>query len=226
MKPLFLCFFVGTVVLTSCLKEPVEPQVIVEPPQPVEVKLDSIVQGTLYNVTIGDEAEKVYSDLQQFSETEKPIAYLGITGQFNTKLHDLENRIPLYSALILDRKPSSPEGGQIYFEGNVIKSIYSRNGIKLQTWPNSSSTALKVGDIVDTVYDKLTKLHSESRYAGLFAYIGMFDKNIETEFDPIQEKSTLWQFSIAEDDKNFIRIDLVFEDGILTKIRSRHERYL
>src|SRR5690606_37986219 len=102
MKSLFLSFLVGVAFITSCSKEPVDPQVIVEPPEAVEVKLDSIMQGTLYDVTIGDNAESVYADLQMFSKQEKPIAYLGITGQFNDRLEDLENRIILYSSLVLD----------------------------------------------------------------------------------------------------------------------------
>src|SRR5690606_36599792 len=93
MKSSFLSFLIGAVFITSCSKEPLDPKVIVEPPEPVEVKLDSILQGSLYNVTIGDNSEKVYTDLQMYAKDEKPIVYLGVTGQFNTELEDLENRI-------------------------------------------------------------------------------------------------------------------------------------
>lgn len=226
MKPLLLSFLAGAVLFTSCLKEPQEPELIVDPPDPIEVRLDSTMEGTIYNVTIGDNAEQVYADLQQYAKDEKQIPYLAITGQFNTEVADLENRIPLYNSLIFDKKPSAAEGGQIYFEDGIIKSIYNRDGKKRQSWPSASSDALKVGDGIGSVYGKLVKLQRKPSYAGFFAYIGMFDKNIKTEYDLVQQKSTLWQLSVSEDDKNFIRIDLIFEDGVLIKVRSRHERYL
>src|SRR5690606_30345540 len=147
------------------------PEVIVEPPEPVEIKLDSIMLGTLYNVTIGDNAESVYADLQIYAKGETPIGYLGITGQFNDRLEDLENRIILYRSLVLDRKPSAKEGGQIYFANDVIKEIYNRDGVKLKSWPNSSSGALKVGDPVNSIYRKLIDLRRKPHYAGLLEYI-------------------------------------------------------
>lgn len=211
----------------SCLKnESTDPEIIIEPPMPVEVKLDSIMTGSLYNVTVGEDAEEVYRGLQGFSNAKGKIEYLGITGTHNATLSDLKDRIPLYNSLLLDRKPSLPQGGQIYFNNNEIVSIYHRDGKKVSSWPWDAADPLRVGDPVTVIYDKLIKLQKDPSYARMFDYIGMFEKNMNKPFDAFQNRSTLWQFSIAEDDNNFIRVDLVFENAKLVKIRSRHERYL
>ncbi len=218
---LFSILFVG-----ACAKKETEPEIIVEPPEPVEVKLDSIQTGKIYNLTIGDPAEKVYADLQLFTKDMKQKPYLSITGMLNDRIENLEDRIPLYGSLIFDRKPSSANGGQIYFEDNAIKSIYNRNGTKLTSWPQSSPDALRVGDPLVDIYGKLVKIHADKRFSSLFGYIGMFEKNIATDYDRIQAESDLWQFNFSIDSKQFMRLDLVFDDGKLTKIRSRYERYL
>lgn len=227
MRLLFTNLSVTVLLFASCLKhDATNPEIIVEPPMPVEVKLDSILTGSLYNVTVGTGAEEVYKGLQGFSNAKGKIEYLSITGTHNMALEDLKDRIPLYNSLILDRKPSLPQGGQIYFENNEIASIYYRDGKKVASWPWDAADPLRVGDPVTVIYDKLVKLQKNPDYARMFDYIGMFEKNMGKPFDAFQNKSALWQFSIAEDDKNFIRVDLVFEDAKLIKIRSRHERYL
>lgn len=226
MKYLLLnVFFVGLIV-SSCSKSPVDPMVIVEPPEPVEIILDSIIEGTLHGMTVGDGAEQVYTDLQLFTKTKETTTYLSITGQLNPAITDLNERVPLYASLIFDRKPSSPAGGQIYFEGNLIKTIYNREGKKLTSWPNPSSNALRVGDSVEDIYGKLVKIHADSRFSNLFDYIGMFHKDTDKAYDPVQRLSNLWQFNFSIDEKNVIRLDLIFANGTLTKIKSRHERYL
>ncbi|WP_028298159.1 hypothetical protein [Olivibacter sitiensis] len=225
MKHLFIC---ATLLFSfaSCSQGIVEPEIIVEPPEPVEIVVDSILQGTLYNVTIGDDAEKVYADLQEFSESLTQRPYLAITGQFNDRIEDLKDRIPLYQSLVFDRKPSSPNGGQIYFEDGIIKSIYNRKGEKLTSWPQSSANALRVGEPVSGIYDKLVKINTDQRFSSFFDYIGMFEKNTKTAYDPVQNRSLLWQYSFGIDEKQFNRVDLVFKDGMLTMIKTRYERYL
>lgn len=225
MKKRWSILLITLVFFGSCLKEPLEPVIIIEPPDPVEVRLDTIEEGTLHNITIGDPAEKVYADLQLFAEDRNMPPYLSITGMLNHRIEDLKDRIPLYRALTFDRRPSSSEGGQIYFENHVIKAIYSRNGTRLLSWPRSTPHALRVGDSVSDIYEKLVKISAESRFAFLFDYIGMFHKNLETSYDHVQEQSDLWQFNFSIDDNQVMRLDLVFEAGILVKIRSRYERY-
>lgn len=218
--------FVSLSLLCSCSKINTKPEIIVEPPQPIEVRLDSIQEGEIYNVKIGDAAEKVYADLQFFAKGVKQKPYLAITGFLNDRIEDLEGRIPLYGSLIFDQRPSAKKGGQIYFEGNTIKSIYSRDGNKLTTWPHGSSSALQVGDRITEIYAKLIKINGDKRFRSLFDYIGMFEKNLETGYDPSQEKSDLWQFNFSINKKQLVRLDLVFEEGKLVKVRSRYERYL
>jgi len=223
---LFIPILMSSLLFFSCIKDNKDLEPIVEPPWPIEVKTDSIMTGTLYNVTVGMSAEEVYKGLQGFSNAKGKIEYLSITGLLNVGVNSLKDRIPLYKGLILDQKPSSVSAGQIYFKNNKIESIYQRDGVRLTKWPYDAGDPLRLGDPVESIYDKLKKLESDSRYTRLFEYIGMFEKNLDRPFDSIQKKSTLWQSSIAEDDKNFIRIDFVFDNEKLVKIRSRHERYL
>lgn len=214
------------VLFSSCIKEEGGPEIVVEPPEPIEVKIDSILTGSLYNVTIGTAAEEVYTGLQGFTNARGKIQYLGIVGLLNMKVTDLKDRIVSYNSLILDQKPSVAFGGQIYFKGDKIESIYFRNGAKTSSWPNNANDPLRVGDPVATIYDKLIQLEKDSRFTRFFEYIGMFEKNMDRPFDAFQSRSNKWQFSIVEDDKNFIRVDLEFKEAKLVKIRSRHERYL
>jgi len=225
--PLFTLILMSSLLFFSCIKDDntdLEP--IVEPPWPVEVKTDSIMTGNLYNVSIGMSAEEVYKGLQGFSNAKGKIEYLSISGVLNVGINSLKDRIPLYSGLILDQKPSSVSSGRINFKNNKIESIYSRDGVRLIKWPYDAVDPLRLGDPLESIYDKLKKLESDSRYKRLFEYIGMFEKNMDRPFDTIQKKSTLWQSRIAEDDKNFVSIDFIFENEKLVKIRSRHERYL
>ncbi len=212
----------------SCLKNDTnDPEIIVEPPFPVEIKLDSIQSGSLYNVTVGNSAEEVYKGLQGFTDSKGKVDYLAITGVLNTKVTDLKDRIQLYNGLILNQQPSSALASQIYFKNNKIESIYYYNSPnKLSRWPVDAGNPLKVGDSVESIYDKLVALHKDNRYTRFFEYIGLFEKNMDKPFDTFQNKSNLWQFSITVDDKNFTRVDLIFENAVLVKIRSRHERYL
>lgn len=219
---LFVCLYL----LGACRKMNTEPEIIVEPPEPIEVKLDSIQEGEMYNVKIGDPTEKVYADLRFFAKGVQQKPYLAITGFLNDHIEDLEGRIPLYGSLIFDQRPSSKNGGQIYFEGNNIKSIYNREGKKLTKWPQGSPSALQVGDRITDIYAKLIKINNDKRFSSLFDYIGMFEKNLETDYDPLQEKSDLWQFNFSIDEKQVVRLDLVFEEGRLVMVRSRYERYL
>ncbi len=219
---LFVCLYL----LGACRKMNTEPEIIVEPPEPIEVKLDSIQEGEMYNVKIGDPTEKVYADLRFFAKGVQQKPYLAITGFLNDHIEDLEGRIPLYGSLIFDQRPSSKNGGQIYFEGNTIKSIYNREGKKLTKWPQGSPSALQVGDRITDIYAKLIKINNDKRFSSLFDYIGMFEKNLETDYDPLQEKSDLWQFNFSIDEKQVVRLDLVFEEGRLVMVRSRYERYL
>ncbi len=211
--------------LGSCEKNPTVPLIIVEPPEPVEIILDSLVQGSRYNVHIGDPAEKVYSDLQSFAQENDPTAYLAVTGFLNNSIADLKDRIPLYNSLLFDEKPSSKHGGQIYFENHKIKSIYNRDGQQLTSWPQGASNALRVGDPVENIYPKLVKLNADGRYTSLFQYIGMFEKNLGKPYDHFQERSLLWNFNFSIDSNQVMRLDLLFEDGRLVKLRSRYERY-
>lgn len=219
---LFVCLYL----LGACRKMNTEPEIIVEPPEPIELKLDSIQEGEMYNVKIGDPTEKVYADLRFFAKGVQQKPYLAITGFLNDHIEDLEGRIPLYGSLIFDQRPSSKNGGQIYFEGNTIKSIYNREGKKLTKWPQGSPSALQVGDRITDIYAKLIKINNDKRFSSLFDYIGMFEKNLETDYDPLQEKSDLWQFNFSIDEKQVVRLDLVFEEGRLVMVRSRYERYL
>ncbi|TYR31802.1 hypothetical protein FXV77_20430 [Sphingobacterium phlebotomi] len=219
---LFVCLYL----LGACRKMNTEPEIIVEPPEPIEVKLDSIQEGEMYNVKIGDPTEKVYADLRFFAKGVQQKPYLAITGFLNDHIENLEGRIPLYGSLIFDQRPSSKNGGQIYFEGNNIKSIYKREGKKLTKWPQGSPSALQVGDRITDIYAKLIKINNDKRFRSLFDYIGMFEKNLETDYDPLQEKSDLWQFNFSIDEKQVVRLDLVFEEGRLVMVRSRYERYL
>lgn len=216
---LFLCL------LIACGKTGSEPEIIIEPPYPIEVRLDSIQEGEMYNAKIGDPPEKVYADLQFFARglTQKP--YLGIVGGLNGRIEDLEGRIPLYNSLIFDRKPSASAGGQIYFADGTVNAIYNRLGKKLTAWPEGSPSALRIGDRITDIYGKLITIRADRRFSNLFDYIGMYEKNIETAYDPFQERSDRWDFNFSIDSKQYIRLNLVFEDGKLVKIRSTYERY-
>lgn len=225
----YTCLMLMAVVfLCACSKINQDPEIIVEPPEPVEVRIDSMQAGKAYNITIGDTPRKVYEDLQFFAKGLDHRPYLAISRTPDTQIEALKDRIPLYFSLYFDRKPSTPVGGQIYFEDHKIKSIYTRDGTQRTAWPISSPDALRVGDPVSIIYDKLVKIQADSRYARLFDYIGMFEKNVETAYDPKQEESDVWQFNFTLDksQNEVVRLNLVFEEGVLVKILSRYERYL
>lgn len=221
MKKL-LYLFVIIIALSACKKEITNQTIIVEPPVEKLISRDTVKSGQVLGLNIGDSPSEVYTTIQNIY-TENSVGYLSIIGNIYTKLEGLENKIPLYSSIILDEKIGTASGIQIAFANDKVKSIYTNDGVQLNNWPLgvSNTASISVNDPIDGIYKKLVDLNKITPYAKQMEQISIFEKNIKTPIDPQMKTSNQWNFNSAPaDNKTYYRLELHFKDGKLNAIYS------
>ena len=210
--------------LNACSKQSDNgPEVIVEPPYPYAIKMDTITMGGLWNLVTGSSKKQVYDSIQK----EQHIRYLAITGYIPTALTDIQNRFELYTTLLLDENKGTASGIQFYFENDKIKSIYLNDGTRLNRWPLSGNVAIQTGAAVQGIYDQLTAIQKNPLFSKKFERISLFSKNIQKPFDDRNmEISNRWELSSnSKGPKTIYTATLVFTNDKLDSIYTRQEQY-
>lgn len=214
-------FLLVLFLLPACKKEAIPPKWIIEPPTNRLVSSDTLTTGQQWGLTIGQSSADLYAKIQEI-RVERKITGLSVVGNVFTGLEGLENMIPLYTSIYLDKKVGTGTGIQIYFSDNKVKSIYTNDGLALTKWPigTGESSTVAVGDKIDGIYNKLVAIKKISTYASRFEYIGIFFKDITKVYDPKMSASPQWYFSAPLSDKKFIELQLNFTSGKLVSIYS------
>lgn len=204
-------------VLLSCSKrgqingpDPNEPQIISQ---------DTVLSGSLWEFNIGEAADEIYSTIQNV-KTDRQIKYLGIINNIFTDVQLLEGRLELYNALFLDETSGTPEGIQIYFEYDKVKSIYKNNGEALGNWPVTfqGNAVVRIGDSIKHIYQPLLAISATPANSPKFQRMSLFQKNVDKGYDPPMEYSPKWQFTSKISDKRFWLVDLNFTAGVLSSM--------
>lgn len=221
MKKLLLILLIGTS-LTACIKEKDNNKIT--GPEPVPEKIlsrDTIKSGQFWGFAIGQSSANVYANVQDVKD-ERKIGYIGVVGNVFTSLGPLENKIPLYTTILLDQTIGTGTGIQIYFANNKVKSIWTNDGMQMAKWPvvTGSSSSVAVGDNINDIYAKLVNIKNISTYANKFERISMFDKDFSKAYDPQMAASRLWYINGNIDDKKYYRLELNFTEGKLVSIYS------
>lgn len=209
--------FFSMLLFVTCEKEENENPIIVEPQQWREIAKDSISTGTAAGFTIGANAMETYQVVQQLLQVHTPNVQ--VVSNIYHKVEAVAGKVGLYNALLFDEEKGTGTGVQLYFEDDHIKSIYTNDGKKLNSWPNNSlSMRVQVGMEVDRVYPQLLALSSISQYARKFQRISLFSKNTNKDFDPAMAQSPQWYFAHSEGDNRQKHIRLHFEEGKLQSV--------
>src|SRR5678810_578362 len=165
MKSTFLLFVIF-ISLVSCKKE-TEPVSLTGTPEPIVRVLssDTLRTGQKWGFSIGDSTTDMYFRMQS-NRAEYPMNVFIIVGNIFTKVADLENRLTLYSGIDLDQTIGSPNGIQIAFSNNKIKSIFTNNGTQLSRWPinEAPNSSIAVDDSIDGLYSKLVNISHINAY--------------------------------------------------------------
>jgi len=218
-------YIMAIVFLSACAKEKDNTEIIVEPPFPYEVTVDSILSGSQYNMNIGDSPEQTYTHLQAYSKAQKHTPYLSMYRSNAKQLAELKDRIPLYWSLFLDSQPSSPSSPRIYFENNKVKAIYFRDGKRISSWPMNGTYRITEGDALTTIYDKLVKISQDKKYSNLFQYLGLFEKNLDLGFDPYHTETSSWQYNFTVHEKDIHMVSIYFKNNKLHMIKTKVSKY-
>ncbi|SDF52407.1 hypothetical protein SAMN05216464_11989 [Mucilaginibacter pineti] len=221
MKQLSI-FFLVLLLFPACKKEATDStKIIVEPPPTKIISSDTLTTGQQWGLTIGQSSADLYAKIQEI-RAERKITNLSVVGSVFTNLEGLENKIPLYTSIYLDKKVGTSTGIQIYFSNNKVKSIYTNDGVVLPKWPMDIgvNSTVAVGDNIDGIYNKLVAIKKISAYTSRFEYIGIFDKDITKVYDPQMSASPQWYFSVSVGDKKYNRVQLNFTSGKLVSIYS------
>lgn len=221
MKKLLLILLAG-LSFTACIKEKDNNETTGPEPMPEKVlSRDTIKSGQLWGLAIGQTSAEVYAKAQEII-VERKIAYMSVVGNVFTSLEPLENKIPLYSTILLDQTIGTSTGIQIYFANNKVKSIWTNDGVQMGKWPvvTGSNSSVAVGDNINDIYAKLVNIKNIGTYASKFERISMFDKDFSKAYDPQMGASRLWYINGDIDDKKYYRLELNFTAGELVSVYS------
>ncbi|MEX2594415.1 MAG: hypothetical protein WD426_16715 [Anditalea sp.] len=162
----FPFLFALSAFFVSCFPDDTnEPMIITEPDRLFLMASDTISSGTYMGLLTGEDADKVYAAVTDLGDS-IGVTYLNIVSNIFSGLTGLEDRLPLYQSVFLDEKSGTSTGVQIAIEDGRIKSIFLNSGKKLDKWPNnlSSSSAIRTGDKVETLYGKLKAISDNHSY--------------------------------------------------------------
>lgn len=203
-------------VVSSCtLSEPPGPEIVgPEPSQWFLVERDSISTGSLLGLSVGTHAADVYDAVTQLRSTQG-VTYLNIVSNQSSDIRSLENRIPLYSYILLDEQKGTDKGVQITLEEGKVSAIFLNSGRKLSQWPErgSANASVSMGDAAEGLHTKLVNVSKLSAHASRFQKISLLTKDLARAFDPAMADSPQWYFAYLENDGALRQVQIFLKDG-------------
>lgn len=218
MKKIYT-FLLAAVLFTACKKAELDDRIIIEPPYQKQISSDTLTNGQLFGLAIGQTSVELYAKLQQIQVAEK-IGGLSIVNNIYTTIDSLKTRLPLYTGLLMDEEKGTSTGVQLSFENNKVKSIYLNSGEMLTRWPLgfTQNTTIAVGDPVDDIYQKLVNIKKNSAFAKKLERLSIFFKDNNKPFDPQMSASPQWYFVSTISAKRYNHVSLNFTAGKLVSI--------
>lgn len=196
--------------LLSCLDSN-DPDIgpIVEPPQMILLKQDSLTSGKYYGITIGQTASAIYPGMQAMQDS-LGVSYLNLVSNLVTDFSTLKERLPLYSYMTFDEKKGTDSGVQLWFENKKLKSIYLNSGKRLGQWPENISAAVAVreGESSENTAEKLKILQNDKRYKLRFERSMLGVKTLHEPYDPAMSGTPQWYFGyrVNEQHNNYVEV--------------------
>ena len=214
-------FFTLLFTIAGCKMDGPEspPEPIVEPKFFTMLERDTITSGSYLGMEILEKAEKKYEVLQSLRETHD-LDYLNVVSNISSDISKLNNRIPLYSYLLLDERKGTDSGVQITIENEKVKAIYLNSGKALNQWPANAKTesSVRIGDAVESIYAKLVNIYNKGTYANKFEYIALQTKNVAASFDPVMAQLPQWYFMRKTGPGLWEEVQVNLKNGVLDNI--------
>lgn len=221
MQTKFIAFLFSAVLFSACQSDTVDPTRVGPEPEPWRIERDSIETGSYLDIAIGDEAAAVYPKIQALRSS-KGASDVSVVSNIFSDLAPLRTTIPLYNYILLDENKGTDSGVQITNEAGKVKAIFLSSGQKLNQWPEKGNAAVKTGDDVNALYDKLSKIRESKTYQSRFERIFLMTKNLEAAYDPAMSRSPQWYFGYSTGQDSMDQIQVHFEAGKVKKILILH----
>ena len=209
--------------LAGCLNTvETEPEIITEPPISSLISTDTIKSGDYKTFTIGANSETVYESVNEL-KSNIGLEYINIVSNIYEGVAELEDKLPLYHYIFMDEKKGTSSGVQIGIKNNSIETIYLSSGQALEKWPQElSQSAIKKGDDIAVLYDKLKTISENEKYKSKFEAINLLTKDLSKTYDSEMEKSPQWYFGYTLEKNKMDVVKLNFEEGVLESIIINH----
>ncbi|HMG10555.1 MAG TPA: hypothetical protein VK609_18715 [Mucilaginibacter sp.] len=217
MKRMFV-LAIPVLLLFSCKKENTFPQV------------ETITRGSKWNLRIGSSSADVYTQLQQLGK-EKDFYDVAVNQQPVSSLQEIQHRFEFYHAITLETKTGALDRVIIQLGQDKINSIEAGGALpdEIPKWPQNASDnmAIKKGDPITGIYDKLLAIYKMPAY-GNYRII-LSDKPLDKPFDPNMVNYEEWGFSFFVDVKpgksGRFSVILNFKNGELNKITNEYSEF-
>ncbi|MBI0398790.1 hypothetical protein [Cyclobacterium marinum] len=218
-----LTLLLSTFLLFGCLSNSeTEPEIIIEPPYSSLISTDTISSGDYKQFSIGTNAEHTYAAVNLFKE-EIGLDYMNVVSNIYSDLAELEEKLPLYHYIFMDEEKGTSTGVQLGIKEDRIATIFLGNGEELEKWPTDlSKSAIRKGDEVTTLFDKLKTISQNDKYKKKFEAINLLTKDLSKPYDSQMSQSPQWYFGYTLTDNKMDVVKLNFEEGILKNIIINH----
>lgn len=227
MKNLFsLTLFALFFIVTGCqMDQSPDPEIIVDPPISTLIAHDTITTGNYLGMSIGEDADKIYTVIQFLQQT-SGVTAINIVSNISSDITKLRDRIPLYDYILLDQNDGTDTGVQITLENKKVKAIYLNSGKKLAQWPEKGKpeASVRMGDESVALYDKLFNISKDKSYSNKFQHISLLTKNLNTAFDSEMSRSPQWYFSHRTGPGLWETVSIHFSQGKLNAVEVRRYR--
>jgi hypothetical protein len=191
--PAFL-FFV--LILASCQVDQNDPTIVGPEPEPRINYLgrDSITTGDYKGIAINTGKDEAFQRLEAYRES-KTVAYVGAVNSYFSDIIELKNRLGFFDWMVLDEVFDTPTGVQLKLASGKVSGIRLNNNTVLNQWPEAANaqSAIRIGDQMEELYNKLVSLSKHDEYAKNFQRIVLGAKYTYALYDP--KKAELpWTF--------------------------------
>lgn len=193
-----------------------------EPGSWYTTKIDTLNSGEYWGIQIGEDRETVYNKLRTI-RNEKKISSLYVSTPSLNSLTSIKDKLSFYNGITLTASllPKSITI-RIIFADEVVSAIYSNmntNG-QLTNWPANmdNTVAIRPGDSIPTLYNKLVALNNNPLYAAYFNGIGLSEKNLAKDYENGMSTSNPWYAESRPEEKKITLLNLIFNNTELDTI--------
>lgn len=191
---------------------------------------ETITSGEKWGIRIGSAPGDVYGQLQQLG-VEKNMRNVSIVyRQPFSRPEELQQLLPYYHAATLQRNTGLTVRAMFEFRGDTVNSVQvgGAHYTEVDSWPQElPAIAIKPGDTVDELYQKLVAIYREGDYEDYS--IVLPDKTLDKPYDPDMGNYDEWAFSFGDHVQPMIygssSVRLYFRNGKLDRIRHRYNEH-